>query len=654
MTWQYPPYTIIFIFTAVLSSLVGIFTLRRYNVAGHSSFAFLMFGVTAWTFFRALEGMALQMPDKIFWGKLEYIGIATVPVFWFLFANEYASSPKWLTSRNVALLWIIPPITFLLALTNDWHGLIWDHILPGVNSGDNLVYGHGAWFWIHFAYSYCLLFIGTLQLFRNVFRFPQRYRDQLWALLIGAALPWIGNVIYVANLSPIKGLDLTPFAFSISGIVYAVGVFRFQLFELVPFARDALIENMVDGVIVIDPQNQIVDINPAAQQLIGATSAAIGRHLEAVLQNQSDLIERYRDAKQAQAEIVVGATSPRYLDLRISSLYDRSGHFSGRLIVLRDITDRKRAEAKSQALLKTSSDMVFQFRADGTCLSCNSIDAEGWVGSPVAVVGNNIKNTMTAELAELTLQNIQQAIKTAQVQTYHYALFLNEQQHFFEGRMEVCAPDEVIAIVRDTTERIRIEEELRKVNQRAQLQLSQIEDLQTTIREQAIRDPLTGLFNSQYFAEALEREIGNALRLARPVSVVAIDIDQLKLLNETYGHQVSNVLVQELANILREQSRIVDLIYRLDDEFAVIMPGASADVAVRRGDQWRAAFEGKRVVIENALVHATISAGIAVYPFHGDNEKDLVREANQALATAQTEGCNRVVLWKKDTRANLP
>ncbi len=646
MTLQFTPEAIAFLFTTLISTSVAVTMLRRRRAPGSLAFAGLMLAVAEWTFFRALEAMAFEMSAKIFWAKLEYPGIVTVPIMWCWFTLEYSRHTQWLTRRNFALLWIIPTITVTLALTNEMHHLIWSSIVPGAVPGANLIYNHGLWFWIHVIYNYALMVVGTVELLRDVIRFPQLYRRQLSALLVGAALPWLGNVIYVIGLSPAQGLDLTPFAFTISGVIYALGVFRFQLLDIVPIARDALIENMMDGVLVLDAYDRVVDINPAAQQLIGTTTAAIGQPADIVFADYPALIAHYRDTKQAQAEVRVGRETPRYLDLRISALYDSRKHYTGRLIVLRDITAHKRTEAQNQALLDAIPDVVLRYRADGTCLAYNSVNHEGLVTAPDLFVGKTVTDVLPPDAGNLALHNIQQAIKTGKVQTYEYAQHIYGQEHYFQARMEVCAPDEVLAVVRDVTERKRIEAELRRINQRAQTQVEQIEELQAQVRDQALRNPLTGLFNRRYLTETLERELTRAARDARSLSVAIIEIDHREQIADTYGHTAGDQIAQALANILREQLRLVDIACHADQQFVMVLPGAGADVALHRAEQWRALFEATRTPFGETELVATISVGIAAFPFHGNTGAPLLRAAAQALAAAQDAGHNRIVVWQ--------
>jgi PAS domain S-box-containing protein len=181
---------------------------------------------------------------------------------------------------------------------------------------------------------------------RVLISFPHLYRRQAGLLLIGVLAPWISNSIYIFGLAPVPNLDLTPFAFTISGLAFGWSLFQFRLLDLVPIARRAVVEGMSDGVIVLDTQNRIVDLNPAAQRIINRGAAqAIGKTITQELSTWPEFMAGYCHVAEGQMEIVESADkAQRYFDMRISPLYDQRKRLTGRLIVLRDITERKQKE----------------------------------------------------------------------------------------------------------------------------------------------------------------------------------------------------------------------------------------------------------------------------------------------------------------------
>lgn len=347
MYWQYTPYVLPLIIAAVISAVIAALAWRHRPAPGALPLALLTLAVVEWALGNTLELGSSSLSAKLFWANVEYLGITALPVAWLALALQYTGRERWLTRRHLALLSIEPVLTQLLVWTNELHGLMRENVWLDTSGPFSVVHKtYGPWFWVHTGYSYVLLLCGTVLLLQAISRSPSLYRGQRSMLLVGALMPWVGNILYISRQSPVPNLDLSTPAFSLSGLAMAWGLFRYRLFDIVPVARSAVIENMADGVMVLDAQNRVVDLNPAAQRMVGCTaSQAIGRLVRHVLSNWPDLIERYRDVTEAQSEVVVGE---RCLDVRISPLLDPSGFLTGRLIVWRDITERKRAEQELQ------------------------------------------------------------------------------------------------------------------------------------------------------------------------------------------------------------------------------------------------------------------------------------------------------------------
>lgn len=202
-----------------------------------------------------------------------------------------------------------------------------------------------------------------------------------------------------------------------------------------------------------------------------------------------------------------------------------------------------------------------------------------------------------------------------------------------------------IVMLRDVTERRQAELGVRSLNEQLTTQLSEIEALQERLREEAIRDPLTGVFNRRYLDETLRRELAQAARGGFPLSLVLIDLDRLKDLNDTHGHAAGDQVLRAVAEAIGRSVRAGDALCRLGgDEFAVVMSNASLEHAGRRAEAWRAAVEALPVEFNGAVLRTTVSCGAAAYPGQGADAEALAAAADRALYAAKRAGRNRAVV----------
>lgn len=377
MAIQFTPTTIPLLISIVILLVVLFTAFRRRQVQAARSFIWLMLFVTEWTIFYLLETSSPNPETQIFWSNFQYIGIALVPVALLVFSLEYSRLSAWVTRRNLLLLGIVPAISILLIWTNGYHHLFWS-ATPSQQTDAGLVveYVRGPGFWLHAAYSYTLLLLGSFLLVRQSLRGPSIFETQALVMILGALIPFFANVIYIFWLSPLTRLDPTPFALMISGVFYAWGLFRLGLFNLVPVAGEVVLEGLQDGVMVLDQSGRVVYINPAFVDYSGISGRdAIGTSAQDVLARWPELVDEFRDTTQANTQIAVqfGNDTTRRFELRIFPLYDRARRFGGRVFTLREITnpvgvravDLTSATARSKLMLMTT-------RANGEVVSVNS------------------------------------------------------------------------------------------------------------------------------------------------------------------------------------------------------------------------------------------------------------------------------------------
>jgi len=365
MTLAYSPYIVPLAIAALIAVALGIVIWRRRPGTGVIPFVTMMIGITIWSIFSALENAAVGLDNKLLMSSLVYLGITMAPGSWIAFSLEYTGRGRWLTRRNVALLAIEPVLTVIAIFTNQSHFLFHSpSVLDTSGAYPALSSTFGPLFWAHAVYSYILMIIGTGLLIRAFIKSPELYRGQIVGLLIGSFTPWLANAIFIFGFSPFPNLDLTPFAFTVTGVSMAWSIYRYRLLDIVPIARDMVVDGIDDAVIVLDARNRIVDINPAGLKLVGQIprSAVVGKPIAELLAQRPDLVEEFRDVPSARKEIGIEVKGEqRAFELRLSPLRNAQGDLIGRLALLSDVTESKKAarqiQEQNETLLATNRDL---------------------------------------------------------------------------------------------------------------------------------------------------------------------------------------------------------------------------------------------------------------------------------------------------------
>lgn len=325
-------------------------------VAGAKSLLALMFGLCWWDITYALFWAGVPGPTPYFWLDITYVGVVTVPTALLAFVLQFTRRGHWLKWPTVAALCLEPLLVLALLWTDPWHGLFF----AGTRAQNTtMIIDAGPVAWANIGYSYLLVLIACGLLVSFFISASGLYRRQA-ALALGAVgFPWIVSIIFVAGFSPLPDADTTPFAFSISAMIFAYALLRYRLLDVVPIARHVLIENMTDGVVVLDARNRVVDINPVTQRILGSFAISpVGQPVSVVFAAWPEIVAQIKDVTETQTEFTIGVPPDHYLNLRISPLYDRRKRFVGRLIVWRDITELKHAQNELQQLATT--DMLTQ------------------------------------------------------------------------------------------------------------------------------------------------------------------------------------------------------------------------------------------------------------------------------------------------------
>lgn len=536
-------FSIILITTAIGAFTIALIMMRRPRKPGINSLTLMLIGLAIWAFSYAMITLSPTLETKIFWLRVENIGIQSVPILWFFFSLKYTRLDKWLTGKPIMFaFWAIPVISLFFIFSNTWFHLYYTSVQIATETGGPLIISRGLWYWVALVYVYILYITGVVALVNRFVQSRAVYRRQTPYLIGAVLIPFTMNLVYqlAPGLLPIfpAPVDLTPLSFTITAVLLAADIFGLRLLDVVPIARDNVMESIPEMVFVLDEKERIIDANAMAQKWLEKPfDEILGKEPIEVFQKWPQLLHRFFFLEQTREEIEIPGTPSRTLEIIITPIYNRTNQLEGRVILAYDITERK-----------------------------------------------------------------------------------------------------------------KLEEDLKTANQALQVQLNENESLRIQLQEQAIRDPLTGVFNRRYFAEALDKETARAVREGVPFSLIILDVDHFKKVNDTYGHKCGDLILQSLAKFLQENTRRSDIVCRYGgEEFVILMPDAALNDAHERAELFREQFEAAVEVYEGKQVKSTFSAGIASFPIHSKSGDTLLNMADMALYQSKEAGRNRVTVYSPES-----
>lgn len=347
------PYALSLLASAVISGAVALYVWLRRRTSGGTLFALTMAAVTIWSFGYGLELASTELAAMRRWVVFEYVGITTAPVLWLLFSLRFSGLGDRLAPWHFAALFVVPIVTLLLNATNErLHTLYYADVrLDASGPFPLLALTPGPWYWVFTGYAYLCVLGGALVLAYLWLHTPSLYRGQATVLVLGACLPLLVNVAYLLGLRPLRHVDISPLAFTATGLLVTFGIFRYSLFDLNPIARNLLFEDLRDLVLVLDSRGRLVDLNAAARRALdGNLRATPGATAANLLSRWPALATLCASPGEAHAEIQLDPAGEEVYDGIVTPLRDRRGLSAGRLVVLRDVSERRHAEAERREM----------------------------------------------------------------------------------------------------------------------------------------------------------------------------------------------------------------------------------------------------------------------------------------------------------------
>jgi PAS domain S-box-containing protein len=346
MAWYAQVYLSVVLLGGIFSAVLAAYAWRHRAVQGALALAAFLGIVAFWNCVIILRMINTDPVWDVIWLNMRYAVLAATPVAIFVFALQFSGWQAWLRPARVGLLAVIPALT---------QGVVWHHGAQGRVFSP----ATSRWYGVHTVYSYGLVGAALLLLLVEMMHASALRRRQILFLILGILLPVITVTIYTLKWLPFGHLELNAPALLGTGVCFAWTLFHYQLFDLAPIARSALFDNINDAMLVLDRQGRIIDVNLAAEQLLERPRVeTLGLGADQALAWWPELAAQLRHQQHAHAELTQPRQAERVVyDLRISPLFNHRRQASGTLVMLRDISARKRAEdalQQSQAQLQAA------------------------------------------------------------------------------------------------------------------------------------------------------------------------------------------------------------------------------------------------------------------------------------------------------------
>jgi diguanylate cyclase (GGDEF)-like protein/PAS domain S-box-containing protein len=425
-----------------------------------------------------------------------------------------------------------------------------------------------------------------------------------------------------------------------------------------------LFETASDTIVVCDEKGRIAMANAAAGRLLGhAVDALVGRPVETLIPPRFHAHERHRAAYAANplprpmgqglvlfALHADGREIP--VDIALTPLDLGGRHWAA--AVLRDQRGRPHGpdalRVQATALRSAANGIVITDRT-GTIMWANPAACQ-ITGYPAEeLVGQHTRILKSGEHDKGFYEALWRTV--ARGDTWSGTIVNRRKDGTLYPEEQTIAPvlddsgakTHYIAIKQDISTRRAAEEALVRAHSELAARVAEIESLNQKLREESIRDPLTGVFNRRYLNEAIPRDAARATRLKEPLSIAALDLDRFKEVNDSWGHAAGDLVLQALARTIASGSRGSDLVCRTGgEEFVVVLPGSTLEAALQLAESWRSAFGASEVETgTGARIRGTVSIGVASFRAGQETVEETLVRADAALYEAKRQGRDRVV-----------
>ena len=360
MTFIPNSFSIVLILCGLIILYLCIRVFRRYELVVRW-FGYMLFSIGIWSLSYGFELSSTTFEQMLFWQNVEYLGIVLIPAFWLLFILQFTGRDRYINTKNIIWMFIIPLITLLLVWTNKFHHLYFKSIYVDRSESFPLLgVESGPWYLIYTLYFYALLALGVVMLIKKYRNSNPIFKRHNLIILLAAFIPWLANLANLFGFRPMGHIDITPFAFIVTVFMFSIGIIRFRLLDIIPIAREKVLEAMKEGLIVMDHLDRIIDLNREIKMILSiADESMIGKNIDSVFPNQPELFEYIIGRKDGRIKIELQRNGyPIFMEVSITALFENRNSYNGLIILTRDITEQvgieNRFRIQSDQLISTN------------------------------------------------------------------------------------------------------------------------------------------------------------------------------------------------------------------------------------------------------------------------------------------------------------
>jgi phosphoserine phosphatase RsbU/P len=589
MIFQTDPY-LIWLLLPFFSTLgLGFYIQSRPRKKTESgALALIMFAGAFWSLLDIIQLISPTYLWQLFWNNAAFLAVVTIPTAWFLLTVQLTGYFREILKKTKAVFFIVPGLSYLALLTNGFHKLFYlSSVVVTINGFGILRSISGPLFLFHTFYSYLLIILGVAFLgYALLTDIHNKYGARRYGLIIGAAAPLIGNIIYLRGLLPPGFPDPTPIAFTVTGITFAWAIFADRMLDVVSIAHESVVSNLITGIIVLDLDNKIMDINPAAVEILGLSPADIFDHsIGDVLNNEPETWSAIQGAlskpiADPQELFIKPGKTDRTYELRISGIQDKRGRFTGHIIQFTDISRQEHVEkslatAKENfaSILDTLKDYYFETDVQGYITNINRPFYEHLGFScKEELIGKHFRHFSDRKSVREVFQNFSRVFQTRETleffrYTYHTrdgTAYIGETtlSPIIEGDVTIGAR----GVLRNITDRVLAEELLLEAKAEAE---SRAEELYSINRIAAISSrslnlnsildtlciELTNIFPIRNAGIALLSANQDSLEVVAFHSVDSAETSALGIILPLAGNSASQEVIEKQRTVVIQNSQ---------------------------------------------------------------------------------------------------